>query len=243
MARREKKEDGGSGSPAWLVTFSDLMTLLLTFFVLLLSMSSLNKTVIVEVNSWITPRNFIERQGFGRLPDRVSIFLELIKDPANLVTNMDRIKDQLFPFDTLPEEMNKSTLDENIKVMENPEGLVISLNNQLLFQSGQYTLTASAKKILHSLVEILLNTTMDINISGHTDDMPMQGMSNYELSGLRAQSVLEYFLQNQVRPLRFSISGYGPDRPVADNSLESGRAANRRVEILLKNENWLGGYR
>ena len=92
-------------------------------------------------------------------------------------------------------------------------------------------------------MDVLLYTEMDVNISGHTDNVPNAEMSNYELSGKRALSVLEYFLQNKVRPQRFSVSGYGPDRPVADNRLESGRAANRRVEILLKNEMWLGGYR
>ena len=243
MARRKRKEEAGGGDPPWLVTFSDLMTLLLTFFVLLLSMSSMSKTTITEVNSWFAPLNYIERQGLGRLPARVSIFMELIKDPKNLVTNMDRIKDLLFPYDVMPAEMDKSTLDENLKVMETPEGLVISLNDKLLFASGRYTLSVPAEKILHSLVDVLLYTEMDINISGHTDNVPNAEMSNYELSGKRALSVLEYFLQNKVRPQRFSVSGYGPDRPVADNRLESGRAANRRVEILLKNEMWLGGYR
>ena len=243
MARRKRKEEAGGGDPPWLVTFSDLMTLLLTFFVLLLSMSSMSKTTITEVNSWFAPLNYIDRQGLGRIPERVTIFMELIKDPKNLVNNMDRIKDLLFPYDVMPEEMDKSTLDENLKVMETPEGLVISLNDKLLFASGKYTISAPAEKILHSLVDVLLYTEMDVNISGHTDNVPNAEMSNYELSGKRALSVLEYFLQNKVRPQRFSVSGYGPDRPVADNRLESGRAANRRVEILLKNEMWLGGYR
>lgn len=243
MARRKRKEEAGGGDPPWLVTFSDLMTLLLTFFVLLLSMSSMSKTTITEVNSWFAPLNYIDRQGLGRIPERVTIFMELIKDPRNLVTKMDRIKDLLFPYDVMPEEMDKSTLDENLKVMETPEGLVISLNDKLLFASGKYTISAPAEKILHSLVDVLLYTEMDVNISGHTDNVPNAEMSNYELSGKRALSVLEYFLQNKVRPQRFSVSGYGPDRPVADNRLESGRAANRRVEILLKNEMWLGGYR
>ena len=243
MARRKRKEEAGGGDPPWRVTFSDLMTLLLTFFVLLLSMSSMSKTTITEVNSWFAPLNYIDRQGLGRIPERVTIFMELIKDPRNLVTKMDRIKDLLFPYDVMPEEMDKSTLDENLKVMETPEGLVISLNDKLLFASGKYTISAPAEKILHSLVDVLLYTEMDVNISGHTDNVPNAEMSNYELSGKRALSVLEYFLQNNVRPQRFSVSGYGPDRPVADNRLESGRAANRRVEILLKNEMWLGGYR
>ena len=243
MAGRETKKKVKVGTPLWLITFSDLVTLLLSFFVLLMSMSSLTQSSISEVNVWISPNNFIDRQGLGRIPERVTTFIELLKDPSNIAANLERIKDLLFPYDTLPEDVNKSTLEENLKVMENPEGLVISLNDQLLFPKGQYTLSEPAEKILNSLVDILLYTDMDINIAGYTDTEPNAEMSNYELSGKRALSVLEYFLQNKIRPGRFSVSGYGPDRPAADNSLESGRAANRRVEILLKNEMWLGGYR
>jgi chemotaxis protein MotB len=243
LKTRRKREEEVKGNPPWLVTFTDLMALLLTFFVLLLSMSSLTPTTITEVNTWFAPRNFIERQGLGRLPERVTFLLELIKDPANMVVNLDRIKDLLFPYDLLPNEVSKTTLDENVKVLERPEGLVISLSDNLLFPSGQYALAEPAKKVLNSLVDVLLYTEMDINIAGHTDNVPNSEMSNYELSGRRALSVLEYFLQNKVRPVRFSVSGYGPDRPVADNDLESERAANRRVEILLKNSLWLGSYR
>ncbi len=243
MARRTKTQPAQRGAPLWLITFSDLMTLLLSFFVLLMSMTSLSQSSITQVNAWIAPNNFIERQGLGRIPERVTALMELLKDPAHVDVNLERIKDLLFPYETLPEEVNKSTLEENLKVMETPEGLVISLNDRLLFPSGQYTLDERAEKILSSLVDVLRYTDMDINIAGYTDNEPNAEMSNYELSGRRSLSVLEYFLQNKVRPERFSVSGYGPDKPVADNSLESGRAANRRVEILLKNEVWLGSYR
>ena len=243
MTGQGKKTKGHAATPLWLITYSDLMTLLLSFFVLLMSMTSLTQSSITNVNAWIEPNNFIDRQGLGRIPERVTILRELLKDPEHIAANLDRIKDLLFPYDILPEEVDKSTLEENLKVLETPEGLVISLNDELLFPPGKYALTDPAEKILKSLVDVLLYTNMDINISGHTDNESNPEMSNYELSGKRALSVLEYFLQNKIRPGRFSVSGYGPDRPVADNSQESGRAANRRVEILLKNEMWLGGYR
>ena len=240
--QRAKEKKKVAGNPAWLITFSDLVTLILTFFVLLLSMSTLNKSSIVRVNSWISPNNFIERQGAGRIPERVVLFKEIIKDPDNLVKNLDRIKDLLFPDELLPEEVKKSTLEENLQVMTTPEGLVISLNDQLLFAFGESTLTAPAKKVLSSLVDVLLYTDMDINVSGHTDNTERPGINNYALSGKRALAVLEYFLQNKVRPERFSVSGYGPDRPRADNLLDTGRAANRRVEILLKNQIGVSRY-
>lgn len=241
--RRRKKETPHGGNPAWLITFSDLVTLILTFFVLLLSMSTLTKTSIVEVNAWISPNNFIERQGAGRIPDRVTILLKLIKNPATLAKNLDGIKDLLFPQDLLPEEISKSTLDKNLQVMASPEGLAISLNDKLLFAPGEYKLSDEAKKTLSSLVDVLLYSEMDVNISGHTDEESGSGINDYALSGKRALAVLEYFLQNKIRRGRFSVSGYGPDRPLPGTTVSSDRAANRRVEILLKNELWLGSYR
>jgi chemotaxis protein MotB len=78
------------------------------------------------------------------------------------------------------------------------------------------------------------------NVSGYTDDAPGRAVDNYTLSGERALSVLNFFLNHGLRKERFSVAGYGPHWPVADNATEQGRAENRRVEILLKTTPWLG---
>ena len=245
MARRKKKEPVGVGS-AWLVTFADLMTLLLTFFVLLLSMASLTVTSLLQVNTFFAPRNFISQSGPGNIPQRIEIIMEQLREPDALDFNPQRIKDLLYPLDELPAEVDRGKLEKNLEVLKKEEGIVIVLTDALLFDYGQYELSEENKKFLKPLYDVLLYSNSDINITGYTDNRQARAMSNYELSGLRALSVLEYFLQEAnsskaLKPSRFSISGYGPDRPIDTNDTESGRARNNRVEILLKNDQWLEG--
>ena len=135
----------------------------------------------------------------------------------------------------------------NLEVMQTGEGIVIVMTDALLFERDQYELSDVNKAFLHPLYDVFLYTNADINIAGYTDDTPARGMSNYALSGLRALAVLDYFLveansSGGLKPMRFSVSGYGPDRPIASNDSEQGKARNRRVEILLKNEQWFETY-
>lgn len=241
--RRKKKSEEAAGE-GWLVTFSDLMTLLLTFFVLILSMSSMTQNVLTQINTFMNPRNYLTDSGAGRMSDRMRLILQLLREP-HLEKPQDKLKDLLFPNDILPDGMSKSTTKENLEVLQTPEGLVIVMTDKLLFNEGSYKLTRVAKKLLQSLGEVLHHTSADINISGYTDNETPDGTESLmELSGLRALAVLEYFLQNEsVQPSRFSISGYGSDRPRELGNTNSARAHNRRVEILIKNEQWLGRYR
>lgn len=241
--RRKKKSDSADGE-SWLVTFSDLMTLLLTFFVLILSMSSMTQNVLTQINTFMSPRNYLTDSGAGRMSDRMRLILKLLREP-DVVKERENLKDLLFPNDILPDDMSRGTLRDNLEVLQTSEGLVIVMTDNLLFDEGSHKLTHIAKKLLHSLVDVLHHTNADVNISGYTDkETPAGKESLMELSGLRALAVLEYFLQEEgVQPSRFSISGYGPDRPRDKEGTERARAQNRRVEILIKNEQWLGRYR
>ena len=247
MARRKKQQISGPGS-AWLLTFADLMTLLLTFFVLLLSMASLTVTSLLQVNTFFAPRNFISQSGPGNIPQRIEIIVEQLREPDALDFDPQRIKDLLYPLDELPAEVDRGKLEKNLEVLKTDEGVAIVLTDKLLFDYGQYELTEENKKFLKPLYDVLLYSNSDINISGYTDDRQVRAMSNYELSGMRALAVLEYFLQEAnaskaLKPSRFSVSGYGPEHPVDTNDTEAGRARNNRIEILLKNDQWLGGYK
>lgn len=173
-----------------------------------------------------------------------------IKQLVGLKCDFDpqRIKDLLYPLDELPAEVDRGKLEKNLEVLKTDEGVAIVLTDKLLFDYGQYELTEENKKFLKPLYDVLLYSNSDINISGYTDDRQVRAMSNYELSGMRALAVLEYFLQEAnaskaLKPSRFSVSGYGPEHPVDTNDTEAGRARNNRIEILLKNDQWLGGYK
>ena len=244
---RPKKKHSAPGS-AWMITFADLVTLLLTFFVLLLSMSSLTISSFNQVNTFFAPMNFISQSGPGRVPQRIELILEQLREVDNAEFKPERIKDLLFPLDQLPPEMDRGKLEKNLQVLKTDEGIVIVMTDSLLFEYGNYQLSEENRKFLRPLYDVLLYSNSDINISGHTDDRQILPMSNYQLSGLRAMAVLEFFLveanaSKALSPSRFSISGYGADRPVDTNNTEFGRSRNRRVEILLKSDQWLGSYR
>lgn len=240
MARRKKKrEEGGA---AWLVTFSDLMTLLLTFFVLLLSMASMDTTVITRISAQTRSLSHIPLGGPGRVPERISIIVASLKDPYNVMEKQKRLKDLLFPLDMLPKELSFSELEKNLTILAHPEGVVIVLTEGLLFSEGSYDLDQTGKKLLDVLTPVMQAVNADINISGHADAGGVEGVDPYELSFMRAAMVLEHFLQARIPPDRFSVSGYGADKPMYDNNTADGRQKNRRVEILVKTTPRVGSY-
>ncbi len=240
MARR-RKSGGGGGGEGWLVTFSDLMTLLLTFFVLLLSMSSMDQTLISRISAFSSNVSPISVSGPGRVPDRIRMVLAMLRQPASVLEKQDRIKDLLFPNDILPPELDAGTLKENLRILEHPEGVVLVLSDSLLFTPGSAEIPAKGRAVLEALTPLLHYSSADLNIAGHTDD-EKGDIDNYTLSAHRSLAVLEFFLERKFAASRFSISAYGPDRPLDKNDTTEGRTRNRRVELLLKTTQWLGRY-
>lgn len=246
MARIKKTRTAQASTQLWLITFADLMTLLLTFFVLLISMSSITVSSISQVDSFFRPQNIISYSQSGNIPQRIQLLLKEIRDP-DLEQRKARIKDLLFPYDAMPKEMDRDKVMDNLDVLLTKEGLVIMITDSLLFEHGKFELTEQNKQFLTPLYEVMLYTNEDINISAYTDNQPPKGISSYSLASRRALSVLDFFLNEAntsgaLKPSRMSISAYGPEKPVASNDTEAGRAKNRRVEILFKNTQWLGGY-
>lgn len=249
MARRKKKDSGGGGA-SWLVTFSDLMTLLLTFFVLLLSMASMDTTVITRISALNKSISPIPLSGPGREPERIRFMTEMIRDPDNILNKQRRLKDLLFPTEVLPPDLSFNELDKNLQILAHPEGVVIVLTDSLLFSPDSASLNNIGKKLLEQLTPVMHALNADINISGHsdaggtgmTDGMFDSASRAEELSFLRAAAILEHFLQAQMRPERFSISGYGADKPAFSNLTDEGRRKNRRVEILVKTTPRVGSY-
>jgi len=219
----------------WLVTFSDLITLLLTFFVLLLSMSSMDKKIVREsLHLFGWDLGYVSRAGAGRIPTKYEFVVELLQRPWEFRDHEERVRDLLFPDEVLPKEIQRSTVEESVRFLERPEGLAILLTEDLLFPLGGFALTDPAKAILAQLAPLMQVAPNDINISGHTDNLPGRTMDNDTLSALRGMAVLEWLLELGVPDVRLSVSGYGERLPVADNASPEGRALNRRVEILFK---------
>lgn len=235
MARKKKSAGGGSDGGGWLVTFSDLMTLLLTFFVLLLSMASMDKSIVMEVSSFFKDDvAFLTDSGAAKVITRYEILRKLLENPLDAIQKPNRIKDLLYPNDVLPPEVSKSTLDANLMVLRRPEGVALVLTDKILFPLGKTELTPTGKRLVRELGHFLQTMASSVNIAGYTDSIPGGHIDNYEISARRAMSVLRSFLGMGMSPQRFSVSGYGPNFPLEDNTLAAGRAKNRRIEILVK---------
>jgi len=241
MARRKQKKVEGSKA-AWLVTVADLMTLLIVFFVLILTMSVMDTTVITRISPRTASLSPILMSGPGRVPERVHLIEQVLRDPFNVLEKRNRIKDLLFPLDILPKELSPGELERNLEILAHPEGVVIVLTDSLLFVEGSHNLDSVGKALLDALIPVIFTVNADLNISGHTDPGTVEGRDDYELSFMRAAGVLEHFLQARLAPNRFSISGYGPDKPLFTGDDPESRRKNRRVEILVKSTPRIGGY-
>ncbi len=219
----------------WLITFSDLITLLLTFFVLLLSMSSMDRKVVSESMTLMGgDLGYVSRKSAGRIPTKFEFVVELLQRPWEFKDHEERVRDLLFPDDLLPKEISRSTLEEALMFLERPEGLAILLTDELLFPLGGHVLEEPAERVLAQLAPLIQTVPNEVNISGHTDNLPGTRMDNDTLSALRGMAVLETLLKHGVPDAKLSVSAYGDSLPVADNATAEGRALNRRVEILFK---------
>ncbi|CCH49244.1 OmpA/MotB family protein [Pseudodesulfovibrio piezophilus] len=240
MAR--KKKENCPPLALWLVTFSDLVTLLLTFFVLLLTMSSMDNSVLTRVTLHTADLGLLDKRGSGRVNAKERLIIDLMERPWEVLDKKQRLKDLLFPDDELPEEIEKSDLNDNLEVLAKPDGVALVFTDKLLFAPGSSELSSRGQFVINRLIPMMTQTRAPINIAGYTDATEAS-QTPLELSGDRALSVLTYLVSSGVENNRFSLSAYGDSAPVRD---DLGRPAasdmNRRVEILLKTARPIGGY-
>ncbi|MBI9079356.1 MAG: OmpA family protein [Pseudodesulfovibrio sp.] len=241
MAKKKKKELCPPLA-LWLVTFSDLMTLLLTFFVLLLTMASMDNAILTTVTLTTADLGLLDKRGSGRVNVKDRMVVDLMDKPWEVLNKKQRIKDLLFPDDVLPEEIKKSELDKNLDILAKPDGVALVFTDNLLFVPGGSQLSEQGKFIIDRLVPMMSQTVAPINVAGYTDQTD-NSENPYQLSGDRALSVLTFLVDAGLPNKRFSLSAYGNNFPVLDEAgkpMES--AKNRRVEILVKTARPIGGY-
>lgn len=241
MAR--EKKGGGEGAPSgseWLATFSDTMTLLLTFFILLYSFSSVDsqklKNISAALQSVLTGQGgtaiFDSNMSTGNVP--------LVgEDPAsndNLDANPSdgQSKDM---YTQIKEFVEKNNIQSSVQIKEDERGVIIQLRDNILFESGKSDLKDNSKSILDKISSLISTFPNNVIVEGHTDNVPINTFkfeSNWELSTARAVTVVRYFVEQRGQnPIRFSAAGYGEFKPVAPNDTADNKAMNRRVNILI----------
>ncbi len=227
----------------WLITFSDLCTLLLTFFVLLLSMSSLNqrsfKMVFQNFNASSGVLRYSDREKVSLQPDMVTE--ELMKSLQSVYTmdirDVDEITEEQVHTD---ESLNFLVSSGNAIWMKKDETDAFSFifGERMLFETASAELNPAAHPVLDKIGEFLNSTDYVAFVDGHTDSIPISNEmfpSNRELSVARAYSVLNHLIErNNVPSGRLAMGGYGSSHPLADNATPTGREMNRRVEIIMK---------
>jgi chemotaxis protein MotB len=211
-----------------MTTYGDIMTLLLTFFVLLISYST-----IQEEDFKRSVASF--QAALGMLPYERSM-LQFEQIPT--IKFMPTIPPKEI-IRRLRYAIYSGGLKGQMKVSRDREGIRITIKSPLLFDSGKAELRSDASPVLEELVTILADSPNVVVVEGHTDNVPIsteQFPSNWELSTARAISVAKFLFENGgFDPARFTVAGYGEYHPVQTNDTLEGRQENRRVEILLKN--------
>jgi len=239
MARKKKQEAGMAGAPLWLVTYSDMVTLLLTFFILLLSFSTLdNKKLKVAIGSLRGALGVMESQSgiVGTQPSVISPPISEVSYPvvSQRVTRQEEII-------KLKKDVSENPQTSDVETALTERGIILTILDSVLFEPGRAQLLPSAYPVFEELGRIIQPIQAEIRIAGHTDDTPVPAASislypsNWELSTARAMSVLRHFVnQEKIEPAKLSVAGYGKYHPRESNETPEGRRRNRRVEIIIE---------
>lgn len=238
MAKKKTTGNEGTGmNPnAWMITFADLIMLLLTFFVLLLTMSSMDQRMLKELFSHLKSSTGV--LGFsGHRQVGFDKFLKShTESNTQLILDSNILKDMFTLAIKTDEEMEN--FQREILISNDDRGLVISFQELILFGPGDATLKEDAYEVLDAIQSTIESCANDILIMGHTDNIPIRSRryaSNWELSLDRGLSVLDYFLEKKMMsPIRFHVGGHGDSRPLPPNDTSEHRASDRRVEIIFR---------
>lgn len=211
----------------WKTTFLDAMMLLLTFFVLLMSMVTFEKIKLEQAAGSLKESFGVLKQGAKTEIEKESIFKE-----TQIVEEVQSTRKLMSGLVNYIESVN---LDNFISVIETDTGVSIRMMDTVLYGLGDATLKESAYAVLDKISAIAKDAPYNIVVEGHTDDLPMRPnarfQSNWELSTARAANVVKYFIEKGVNPKKLAASGFAEFHPLVPNINKENRAKNRRVEI------------
>jgi chemotaxis protein MotB len=256
MSRRKKKPEKAPNHERWLVSYADFITLLFAVFVTLFAMSQTDKRKVEEViaslresfgysrSSLARKVNVMDTTDMRAIPTLKPEAVNL--GPTQPIQRFDKVEKERKHADdvdfrriktSLEAYLIKHGLQDKVKMEIDRRGLVISLKEAGLFDSGSAYIKVSSYPMLAKVAESISMYNNNIRVEGYTDNVPMSSRefkSNWELSTARATNLLHHLITfYRIDPERISATGYGQYHPVADNGTEEGRAQNRRVNIVM----------
>ncbi|MGL5675801.1 MAG: OmpA/MotB family protein [Cellulosilyticaceae bacterium] len=227
-----KKEN----SERWLLTYSDLITLLMIFFVVMYAMSNVDQQKYSQLANSLggvfsnTPYVIGEGTGNGLVPQENN---EPGQEPINTQTTEEKVQQQIEQY------LKDNQLQDKVKMTVQPRGLVLSLQENAFFESGKADILGKYEKNILEITDILKQLDNDLIVEGHTDNQAIHNSlfeSNWELAAMRAINVIDLMVaEGGIAPEKMSATSYGEYRPVASNDTEEGRAKNRRIDIVVLN--------
>ena len=230
--RPKKDDDGEEGGDEWLLTYGDLMTQLVCFFVLLMSFAVVSsakfREVVVSLHEALSGTGVLNafQNVVGDIPRGWS--------DTDIDERMSEMKEEL---EKTLEEMNMSS---HVEIEIRKEGLVIILNQRnppVFFDTADDQIKKKAYPILDQIGKFMKRLPNKVRIEGHTDSRPIETLqfpSNWHLAFARAYSVMAYLqAATAMLPDKFAAVSHGPERPIAPNNTELGMSRNRRVEIVI----------
>ena len=252
MGRRRRAEEEHENHERWLVSYADFITLLFAFFVVMYSLSSVNEGKYrILSDSMVQAFRSISINAEGDqiiVPPVIPIMPPKMATPPKPAS--DPAADPAAEAERQALSARMRSMAEDIKrvleplsrggqvsVTEGAHGITVEINASVLFPIGEATLDTEGSRALGAVARVLAGADFPITIEGHTDNTPINTYrfpSNWELSAVRASSVVRLFVDSGVAPGRLTAAGYGDQRPLADNNTEEGRARNRRVTLLIE---------
>jgi chemotaxis protein MotB len=236
MARKRYEEDT-ENHERWLISYADFMTLLFAFFVVMYAISVVNVgkyKVLSDAlgdafggrGAAVVPNTAVE-QPFT-LPNIVARKrLEAMRREKDRLTQLAR---------DLTATLGPLVKEGKVRVTQNSRGVSVEINASVLFAPGDAALTDTSREALSAVAILLKNDPHQVQVEGHTDDVPISNPlfpSNWELSAVRASSVVRLFIDSGMAPARLTAVGHGANLPVATNDTPDGRARNRRVAVTI----------
>lgn len=236
MAKKKKEHHEEHVDETWLIPYSDMLTLLLALFIVMFAMSKVDTEKLAkasqEFNTIFMGGSSITNSGSsGSAPvDKASVSI----GPSNSQIEEDKM---LAVKKSLESDIESKGYGDKVKVSLNKDGLVIDIQDVILFKSGDAVVLQEVNPLLTEISKMVSGLDNNIKITGHTDNQPIrnsQYRSNWDLSAMRAINVMSFMSSaGGLNPNKFSIQAYGEFMPKFDNSTEEGRAKNRRVEISI----------
>jgi chemotaxis protein MotB len=231
--RKKKHNVEHENAERWLLTYADLITLLLAFFIMMYTFSKQDVQKYQEVSTRLKAI-FAGGTGIAQ-KGNISGTAPLELMPANSSTSSNEIKQQIEQ--EIKTMVNANGLKDNFSVFSDERGIIIRIMDKAFFDEGKADLKDSAKSILDKIVPVVKQINNHIRIEGHTDNVPIKTnefKSNWELSVRRATEVVRHLIERgDIQPQRISATGYAEYRPVVNNDSTANRALNRRIEIIV----------